>query len=200
RVERGLPQALRRCGYKTVSLYPAYGAFLSARKFQTTTGVERFLDSDDMKAGDLAPDRFYYDQALRMIESEKGDQPLFIFVYTVFNHFPWWNRIRPELTPDWHDLGNEAEVDEYIRRQTLSARDYGDFKQRLAQDFPDKSFLMLRFGDHQPGMARIIDPAATEEMMTRSMMSYDPRYFTTYYALDAINFEPKDVSSAFGKL
>ena len=24
RVERGLPQALRRCGYKTVSLYPAY--------------------------------------------------------------------------------------------------------------------------------------------------------------------------------
>ncbi len=200
RVERGLPQALRRCGYKTVSLYPAYGAFLSARKFQTTTGVERFLDSDDMKAGDLEPDRFYYDQALRMIESEKGDQPLFIFVYTVFNHFPWWNRIRPELTPDWHDLGNEAEVDEYIRRQTLSARDYGDFKQRLAQDFPDKSFLMLRFGDHQPGMARIIDPAATEEMMTRSMMSYDPRYFTTYYALDAINFEPKDVSSAFGKL
>ena len=40
RVERGLPQALRRCGYKTISLYPAYGAFLSARKFQETTGVE----------------------------------------------------------------------------------------------------------------------------------------------------------------
>ena len=32
RVERGLPQALRRCGYKTISLYPAYGAFLSARE------------------------------------------------------------------------------------------------------------------------------------------------------------------------
>ena len=91
RVERGLPQALRRCGYKTFTLYPAYGAFLSARKFQTTAGVERFLDADEMKAGDLEPDRFYYDQALRMIESEKGDQPLFIFVYTVFNHFPWWN-------------------------------------------------------------------------------------------------------------
>src|SRR5262249_17385615 len=28
RIERGLPQALRRCGYKTFSLYPAYGAFL----------------------------------------------------------------------------------------------------------------------------------------------------------------------------
>ncbi|HKU08118.1 MAG TPA: LTA synthase family protein, partial [Bradyrhizobium sp.] len=35
RVERGLPMALRRCGYSTVSLYPAYGAFMSARGFHT---------------------------------------------------------------------------------------------------------------------------------------------------------------------
>ncbi len=32
RIKRGLPQALRRCGYKTFTLYPAYGAFLSARR------------------------------------------------------------------------------------------------------------------------------------------------------------------------
>ncbi len=200
RVERGLPQALRRCGYKTISLYPAYGAFLSARKFQETTGIGRFVDSKEMKAGDLEPDRFYYEQALRMIESQKGDQPLFVFVYTIFNHFPWWNRVRPELTPDWRDLGNEPEVDEYIRRQTLSASDYADFKKRLARDFPDDSFLMLRFGDHQPGMSRIIDPAATEEMMAQSMMTYDPRYFTTYYAIDTINFRPKNMSSALDRL
>ena len=31
-------------------------------------------------------------------------------------------------------------------------------------------------------------------------MSYDPRYFTTYYAIDAINFTPKDVSSALDRL
>ena len=200
RVERGLPQALRRCGYKTITLYPAYGSFLSARKFQETTGIGRFLDSGDMKAGDVEPDRFFYDQALKMVEKEHGDQPLFIFVYTVFNHFPWWNRLRPELTPDWRDLGNEPELDEYIRRQTLSARDYADFKQRLAKDYPKDSFLMLRFGDHQPGMARIIDPTATEDMISQRMMSYDPRYFTTYYALDAINFKPKDVSSALDRL
>jgi hypothetical protein len=200
RVERGLPQALRRCGYKTITLYPAYGAFLSARKFQTTAGVQRFVDSDEMKAGDVEPDRFFYDQALRMIESEKGDQPLFIFVYTVFNHFPWWNRLRPELTPDWRDLGNEPEVDEYIRRQTLSAHDYAAFKKRLASDFPKQPFLVLRFGDHQPGMARIIDPTATEDMVARSMMTYDPRYFTTYYAIDTVNYQPKDMSSALDRL
>ena len=34
RVRRGLPHALQRCGYKTFSLYPTYGDFLSARAFQ----------------------------------------------------------------------------------------------------------------------------------------------------------------------
>ena len=36
RVERGLPHALRRCGYKTFTFYPMYGAFLGARHFQQT--------------------------------------------------------------------------------------------------------------------------------------------------------------------
>ena len=40
RVERGLPLALRRCGYSTTSLYPAHGAFMSARQFHTTTGIQ----------------------------------------------------------------------------------------------------------------------------------------------------------------
>jgi hypothetical protein len=121
-------------------------------------------------------------------------------VYTMFNHFPWWNVVKPELTPDWRALGNDPELDEYLRRQTLSARNYADFKQRLATDFPGKPFLVVRFGDHQPGMARIIDPSATEEMISQRIMNYDPRYFTTYYALDGINFTPKDTSSALDRL
>ena len=200
RVKRGLPGALHRCGYKTISLYPAYGAFLSAKKFQETAGIRRFLDSADMKAGDVEPDRFYFDQALQAVHREHGDQPLFIMVYTVFNHFPWWNSPRPELTPDWHSLGNDPEVDEYLRRQSLSARDYADFKRRLAEDFSGKPFLVLRFGDHQPGMARMIDPAATDDEVARRIMSYDPRYFTTYYAVDAVNFQPKNMSSALDRL
>ena len=200
RVERGLPRALHRCGYKTISLYPAYGAFLSAKKFQQTAGVGRFVDSAEMKAKDFAPDSFYFGKALKMIESEQGDQPLFIMVYTMFNHFPWWNVLKPELTPDWRPLGNDPQLDEYLRRQTLSARNYADFKQRLATDFPGKPFLVVRFGDHQPGMAQIIDPSATEEMIAQRIMSYDPRYFTTYYAIDGVNFRPKDISSALDRL
>ncbi len=39
--------------------------------------------------------------------------------------------------------------------------------------------------------AEIARPAST---------SYDPRYFTTYYAIDAINFKPVDLSSALDTL
>ena len=201
RVERGLPQALRHCGYKTVTLYPAYGAFLNARRFQATAGVDRFVDSDEMKAGDVEPDRFFYDQAVRMIENERGDQPLFIFVYTVFNHFPWWNRLRPDLTPGWQNLGNNPEVDEYIRRQVLSAKDYADFKLRLKTEFPRDSFLLLRFGDHQPGLSsKILEPGASDAVIANRMMTADPRYFTTYYAVDGVNYVPRDLSSALPRL
>ena len=59
RVERGLPLALKRCGYHTFSHYPAHGAFLSARRFQTTAGIDRFFDLKDMGApNDLQPDKF----------------------------------------------------------------------------------------------------------------------------------------------
>lgn len=156
RVERGLPQALARCGYKTVSLYPAYGAFLSARRFQKSAGVERMIDSKDMGAGDVEPDHFYYDKALRLIEKEGKDSPLFIFVYTVANHFPWNTSFRPDLTPDWRPLGNDPEVDEYIRRQTMSARDYSGFTGKLKSQFPDQQFLLVRFGDHPPALAHRI--------------------------------------------
>src|ERR1700716_3457715 len=76
RVERGLPLALRRCGYSTISLYPAYGAFMSARSFQTTTGIQRFLDARDLGAKDVEPDSFFYDKALNLISQQPPGSPL----------------------------------------------------------------------------------------------------------------------------
>ena len=72
RVERGLPLALRRCGYTTLSLYPAFGAFMSARSFQTTTGIQHFYDAHDLRAKDVEPDAFFYDKALKLMPSSRG--------------------------------------------------------------------------------------------------------------------------------
>ena len=201
RVERGLPQALRRCGYRTFSLYPWLGAFLGARAFQTAIGIERFLDARDLGTAEVRPDSFYFDAATRLIAQERGSGPLFFFVYTMANHFPWSYRFAPERLPQWRDPGNAPEVDEYLRRQALSAEDYAQFRARLARDFPGERFLIIRFGDHQPMFAKhIIDPTLTDSALGRRIAAFDPSYFTTYYAIDAVNFTPADLSLAIDKL
>jgi hypothetical protein len=201
RVSRGLPRSLSRCGYKTYSLYPFYGAFLGSRAFQTTAGIAHYLDMRDLGTRDFEADRFYFDQATRIIERERGNGPLFLYVYTVANHFPWDTRLRPELTPDWRDLGNAPDVEEYIRRQGMTAHDYSALLARLAQEFPAESFVIVRYGDHQPQFGpRILDPLLSQAALARRLEASDPRYLTTYYAIDAVNFTPADLSSALDTL
>jgi Sulfatase len=203
RVTHGLPGALQRCGYKTVSLYPTYGDFLSARTFQKALGVEQFIDMAAMGVDeDMQPDSFYFGQALKVFSREvPARAPVFMFLYLTANHFPWHNVYKPELTPDWKPLGNDAETDEYIRRQTVTARDYGEFVARLKRDYPDESFLIVRFGDHQPAISqKLLEPGIDRAHLARRMMATDPRYFSTYYAIDAVNFSPKDMSSALERL
>jgi phosphoglycerol transferase MdoB-like AlkP superfamily enzyme len=203
RVSRGLPQALQRCGYKTVSLYPTYGDFLSARAFQKGVGVERFLDMADMGVDeDMQPNKFYFDQAVKVFAEEQASQsPVFMFVYLTANHFPWHSVYRPDLTPDWTPPGNSAEADEYIRRQTMTARDYREFTERLKRDYPDQSFLVLRFGDHQPAISqKLLEPGIDRKLLGQRLMQADPRYFSTYYALDGINYAAPDLSSALETL
>lgn len=204
RVTRGLPQALQRCGYKTVSLYPTYGDFLSARAFQKGAGVERFIDMAEMGVSeDMQPDSFYYDQALKAFAREQASQaPVFMFVYLTANHFPWTDVYRPDLTPHgWTPPGNTAEVDEYIRRQAMTAGDYREFTERLQRDYPDESFLILRFGDHQPAISqKLIEPGIEQTKLAKRLMTQDTRYYSTYYAIDGINYSPANLSSALETL
>jgi hypothetical protein len=191
RVERGLPLALRRCGYATLSLYPAYGAFMSARSFQTTTGIQRFLDARDLGAKDVEPDGFFYDKALQLIAEQPVNTPLFTFVYLAANHFPWETKFRPDLMPSWRPPGNAGSVDEYLRRQTMSASDYAAFVAGLKKKFPSQPFLIVRYGDHQPEFSpQLLDPGLDEAGIGKKLENYDPRYYATYYAIDAVNFEP----------
>jgi sulfatase-like protein len=191
RVERGLPLALRRCGYNTISLYPAYGAFMSARSFQISTGIQQFYDARDLGAKDVEPDGFFYDKALKLISEQPANTPLFTFVYLAANHFPWETKFRPDLMPSWRRPGNTASVDEYLRRQVMSADDYAAFIAGLKKKFPAQPFLIVRYGDHQPEFSpQLLDPGLDEAGIGKKLDRYDPRYYATYYAIDAINFEP----------
>ena len=149
---------------------------MSAKSFQTTTGVQTFVDQDVLRTDRIEPDRFYYDAALRMIERERGHGPMFMFVYLAANHYPWTYRWRPDLAPEWKDLGNAPQVDEYLRRQTMGFRDYAELVARLKRDFPGESFLLVRYGDHQPDFATtLIEPSLDEVEVNRRLMTRDPR-------------------------
>ena len=203
RVSRGLPHALRRCGYRTFSIYPVFGGFLGTRSFYKSTGVENFIDGRDIRGGVFEPDRFYFDHAARMVARERERAPMFLHVYLTANHFPYEFPFRPELTPSsWRDPGNTMpEVNEYLRRQAMTERDYKDFVARLKREFPGEAFLIVRFGDHQPDFAKhIIDPHIDGAELGRRIMGYDPRYYSAYYAVDAINFRPVNLSSALDVL
>ena len=200
-VNRGLPLSLSRCGYKTYSLYPFYGAFLGSRAFQTSVGIANYLDMRDLGTSNFEPDSFYFDNAIKIVERERGNGPLFLYVYNVANHFPWDTRLRPELTPDFRDLGNAPDVEEYIRRQGMTARDYSALLARLTREFPTEPFLIVRYGDHQPQFGpRIIDPSLGKAELARRLTALDPRYLSTYYAIDAVNFTPADLSLALDTL
>ena len=73
----------------------------------------------------------------------------------------------------------------------MSADDYSAFVAGLKKKFPAQPFLIVRYGDHQPEFSsNILDPGLDEAAAGKKFESYDPRYFATYYAIDAINFEP----------
>src|SRR6266516_4218689 len=154
RVKRGLPYALRNCGYRTYSLYSWFGAFVGARNFHTSTGIDHFLEAKQLGSGPADTASFYYDQAARVIAQDRGQGPVFVFVYLAANHFPWDYHYRPDLLPTWVNPGNPFEIDEYLRRQQMSAHDYAQLKERLAREFPDDAIFIVRFGDHQPLFAR----------------------------------------------
>ena len=189
---------VRRAGI-TLSLYPAYGAFLSARGFHTTAGIEHFRDMKDLGTNTIEGDKFYFDAALRTIARERSSGPLFLLVYTAINHFPWTYTYNPDRLTDWRNPGNDVEVNEYLRRQTMSAQDYAEFEAALARDFPGESFLLVRFGDHLPGFGpRMIEP--DEAARGRRVAAGDPLFLSTYYAINTVNFTPRDLSSALDRL
>jgi hypothetical protein len=105
------------------------------------------------------------------------------------------------LTPNWRDLGNTPVVEEYIRRQGMTGNDYVSLRERLAKEFPTESFLIVRYGDHQPQFGpRVIDSLLSEAELARRIEAPDPRYLTTYYAIDTVNFTPVELSSALDRV
>jgi hypothetical protein len=83
----------------------------------------------------------------------------------------------------------------------MTAHDYRALLEQLKRQFPTDPFLIVRYGDHQPEFGRgLIDTSLSEKALAERLQLWDPRYFTTYYAVDAVNFTPIDLASALDTL
>src|SRR5262249_7417700 len=175
----------------------------SSGTYYKGVGVASFVDGKGLGSRVFEPDRFYFEAAARTIARERARGPLFLYVYLTANHFTWDYPFRADLTPaGCREPGNAMpEVNENLRRQAMSEGDYSDFLARLDRDFPGEQFLIVRYGDHQPDFAKLlIDPAINVTELGRRLMTFDPRYFMTYYAIDTVNFWPAALGSALDVL
>ena len=127
---------------------------MNARSFQASVGMQRFLDSTTSARADPRA-RLVLSTTRRRRSSRASAARTRCSCSSISppNHFPWDFRYRPDLLPEWRDPGNAPDVDEYLRRQAMSAADYQAFVARLKRDFPGEPFLIVRFGDHQPDFA-----------------------------------------------
>jgi hypothetical protein len=59
----------------------------------------------------------------------------------------------------------------------------------------------VRYGDHQPEFSpQVLDPGLDEGSVGKKLERYDPRYYATYYAIDAVNFEPVKSPAVMDKI
>lgn len=184
-----LPQMLELCGYRNVLVYPMLRNFVSNGTFYDSIGIVSVLDA--AAQGAVEPnerDRFYYTSALDEMARHfsVSTSPLFVYVQTQSTHGSYDFTYRPEVEAAGGGPGTDPKVSEYLRRLAISQIDYRFLRSELARRFPDRQFIILRYGDHQPDVTRGLlgDP----ETAARMIRTKGSPAFLTYYALDTHNY------------
>ena len=79
-----------------------------------------------------------------------SSQPLFTFIETMATHGPYRYTYMPEVVVPGGGPGTDPAMHEYLRRLSMARIDYDFLRSELARRFPDQSFLLVDYGDHQP--------------------------------------------------
>jgi hypothetical protein len=203
RLRHTLPQYLKACGYDTTMIYPSLAEFAGSAKFYRSIGFDRVIDRKVHKAPDERQrDAFYLNEVRKVVDAAEANaretgvrRPQFIVASSMSPHSPWNFRFAPEaLKPGEKTRWNaDPEIDEYLWRIVLAKRDRDAFRADLKKAYPQRPFLFVSYGDHQPALARL--PVANAEAIaaTGATWQLDPasRAFTTYFAIEGQGFVPR---------
>lgn len=198
KVRETLPQVLARCGYRNVAFHPMLRIYLSIESFLKAVGVHQIFDAKDQAAKSATErDRFYYSSALSEMERhfKASDQPLFTFIETMASHGPYSYTYMPEVVVAGGEAGTDPAMHEYLRRLSMARMDYDFLRAELARRFPDQAFLIVHYGDHQPTATRKLLGFGNEADIEHVLRSGNPDALLTYYAVDAVRYQPPPLPS-----
>src|SRR5260370_1773676 len=81
-------------------------------------------------------------------------------------------------------------MSEYLRRLAMARMDYDDMRRQIARRFPGERFLIVQYGDHHPIATRTLLGLNNKLDAEDIALPLESPGFVTYYAVDAINFQP----------
>lgn len=192
KVRETLPQVLAGCGYRNVLFYPMMKNFVSNARFYESIGLTEIFDMKDQKAPTTNErDRFYYANALAEIERHirSSDRPLFTFIQTMSAHWPYDRTMYPDEDVPGGARGVHPELNEYLRRISLGARDYRWLLAELKHRFPHESFVIVNYGDHQPSATRMLLGQKEDTEVEDIKLAAEGPGFITYYSIVTQNWK-----------
>jgi Sulfatase len=198
KVRETLPQALARCGYRNVAFHPMLRIYLSIGNFLNAIGVHQVFDAKDQGAKSATErDRFYYSSAMAEMERQfkTSSQPLFTFIETMATHGPYSYTYMPEVVVSGGGPGTDPAMHEYLRRLSMASADYDFLRSELARRFPDQTFLIIHYGDHQPTATQTLLGFEDDADIEHVLRTGNPAALVTYYAVDAVRYQPPPLPS-----
>ncbi len=196
RLRETIPQVLETCGYRNVIFYPMMTNFVSNARFYNWIGLREIFDMKKQGAPTMAErDRFYYANALDEIGRHlaQSDRPLFTFIQTMSGHWPYDYRKFPEVEAVGAAPGADPEIHEYLRRISIAAGDYAWLKSELKRRFPNESFVIVNYGDHQPAATRTLLGISKETEVEDVRLRADSPGFLSYYSVETQNWKAPDL-------
>ena len=193
KVRDTLPQALARCGYRNIALYPMLRIYLSIDRFFAAVGIPEMLDARDQRA--VLPnerDRFYFANALGALDRhlKASQQPMFMFIETMAAHGSYDFTYMPEENVPGGGPGTLPHMHEYLRRLSMAQIDLNAFRGDLERKFPGERFLIVHYGDHQPTATQPLLGFDKDAPVDVVMRSGKDEAFITYYAVDGVRYAP----------
>jgi Sulfatase len=135
-------------------------------------------------------DRFYFDNALNEIDRhlKSSRKPMFTYVQTMAAHWPYSFKYAPEENVPGGAPGTPPEMNEYLRRLSLTKIDFDHLMGELKRRFPGENFLVVHYGDHHPTATRTYLGFGDEVEAEDVALTPDLLGFLTYFAARGVNY------------